>query len=180
MEALQDVSAAIHLDPNGAQAFYHRACLLQTSQPKQALRDLSVSLLLDDSAANVSAYLHRGILYTLMKWLVSTCINFLVGMGSHANTCTHTHTHTHTHTLCEATMKLFVTLRQQSSFSAPSPPPTSVQGSYTCYTRRTSLEPSAASQQPSVLTPPALEPTSAGRRHTKEMKWYVTKNTYRN
>ena len=70
VEALQDVSAAIHLDPNGAQAFYHRACLLRTSQPEQALRDLSVSLLLDDSVANVSAYVHRGVLYTRMKWLV--------------------------------------------------------------------------------------------------------------
>ena len=68
VEALQDVSAAIHLDPNGAPAFYHRACLLRTSQPEQALRDLSVSLLLDDSVANVSAYVHRGVLYTQMKW----------------------------------------------------------------------------------------------------------------
>ena len=68
VEALQDVSAAIHLDPNGAPAFYHRACLLQTSQPEQALKDLSVSLLLDDSVANVSAYVHRGVLYTQMKW----------------------------------------------------------------------------------------------------------------
>ena len=68
VEALQDVSAAIHLDPNGALVFYHRACLLRTSQPEQALRDLSISLLLDDSVANVSAYVHRGVLYTQMKW----------------------------------------------------------------------------------------------------------------
>jgi len=29
MDALRDLSAAIHLDPNGSQAFYHRACLLR-------------------------------------------------------------------------------------------------------------------------------------------------------
>ena len=74
VEALQDVSAAIHLDPNGAQAFYHRACLLRTSQPEQSLQDLSVSLLLDDSVANVSAYIHRGVLYTQMKWSVKLMI----------------------------------------------------------------------------------------------------------
>lgn len=71
MEALRDLSAAIHLDPNGSQAFYHRACLLRNSLPKQALKDFSVSLLLDDSVANVHTFIHRGVLYTQLKWYVS-------------------------------------------------------------------------------------------------------------
>ena len=29
VQALQDLSAAIHLDPNNAAAYYHRACLLR-------------------------------------------------------------------------------------------------------------------------------------------------------
>ena len=48
-------------------------CLLATfssHEPKQALRDYSISLLLDDSASNVQAYVHRGVLYTQMKWYV--------------------------------------------------------------------------------------------------------------
>ena len=81
MEALQDVSAAIHLDPNGAQAFYHRACLLRTSHPAQALRDLSVSLLLDDSVANVSARLHRGVVYAQMKWFALIKLISTVSIG---------------------------------------------------------------------------------------------------
>ncbi|XP_064400384.1 uncharacterized protein LOC135346636 isoform X3 [Halichondria panicea] len=64
VEALQDLSAAIHLEPNQAQAFFHRAYLLRESQPKQALQDFSVSLLLDDSVTNVQAFVHRGVLYT--------------------------------------------------------------------------------------------------------------------
>ncbi len=68
VEALQDLSAAIHLEPNQAQAFFHRAYLLRESQPKQALQDFSVSLLLDDSVTNVQAFVHRGVLYTQLTW----------------------------------------------------------------------------------------------------------------
>ena len=38
--------------------------------PHKALQDYSTSLLLDNSVTNVMAYLHRGILYTSMKWYV--------------------------------------------------------------------------------------------------------------
>lgn len=70
IEALQDLSAAIHLEPNGAQAFFHRAYLLRNSQPWMALKDFSVSLLLDDSVTNVNSFIHRGVLYTQLHWSV--------------------------------------------------------------------------------------------------------------
>lgn len=66
-EALQDLSAAIHLDPTQSRAYYHRACLLRAQHPQKALKDFSVSLLLDDSPANVQAYVHRGVLYTQLN-----------------------------------------------------------------------------------------------------------------
>ncbi len=66
-EALQDLSAAIHLEPSQSEAYCHRACLLRDHHPQQALKDFSVSLLLDDSPDNVQAYVHRGVLYTQMK-----------------------------------------------------------------------------------------------------------------
>lgn len=37
-EAVADLSAAIHLDPNNSVAFYHRGCLLRKAHPKQALQ----------------------------------------------------------------------------------------------------------------------------------------------
>ncbi|XP_023933515.1 uncharacterized protein LOC106162457 [Lingula anatina] len=61
--AIEDLSAAIHLDPNNSVAHYHRGCLLRKLQPKKALQDLSVSIILDDGDSNVMAYFHRGILY---------------------------------------------------------------------------------------------------------------------
>ncbi len=63
-ETLQDLSAVIHLDPGHSEAYYNRACLLRAHHPQQALKDFSVSLLLDDSQANVQAYVQRGVLYT--------------------------------------------------------------------------------------------------------------------
>lgn len=41
--AIQDLAAAIHLDPSCWQAFYYRGCILQQVDPKRALRDFSVS-----------------------------------------------------------------------------------------------------------------------------------------
>ncbi|XP_071495128.1 uncharacterized protein [Diadema antillarum] len=62
-EAVADLSAAVHLDPNNNVAFYHRGCLLRKSHPKQSLQDLSISIMLNDSYDNVMAFFHRGILY---------------------------------------------------------------------------------------------------------------------
>lgn len=69
-EALQDISASIHLEPNNHASFYMRACLLRTGDHKQALKDFSISLLLNHSVSNIHAFVHRGVLYTEMKWLV--------------------------------------------------------------------------------------------------------------
>lgn len=67
--ALRDLAAAVHFDPNNAEAFYQRGCLLRKVHPRRALQDLSVSLILDNSEKNVKAFLHRGILYTdLKRW----------------------------------------------------------------------------------------------------------------
>ncbi|XP_071949677.1 uncharacterized protein [Antedon mediterranea] len=61
--AVEDLSAAIHLDPQCSAPFFYRGCILRRCLPMKALNDLSVSLLLDDSADNIMAYMHRGILY---------------------------------------------------------------------------------------------------------------------
>ncbi|XP_071786267.1 uncharacterized protein [Asterias amurensis] len=63
VQAVEDLSSAIHLDPLSSVAFYHRGCLLRRANPKQALQDLSVSVLLDDSEDNVMAFFHRAVLY---------------------------------------------------------------------------------------------------------------------
>ena len=62
--ALDDFSVALHLNPNDWESYYHRGCLLRRVDPKQALQDLSVSLLLENGYENLDAFLHRGILYT--------------------------------------------------------------------------------------------------------------------
>eukprot|EP00063_Salmo_salar_P075225 XP_014050060.1 PREDICTED: tetratricopeptide repeat protein 6 isoform X1 [Salmo salar] len=63
-EAIEDFSLAVHLDPNAWLAFYHRGCLLRKMMPDIALQDLSISVLINDSQENLSAFLHRGLLYT--------------------------------------------------------------------------------------------------------------------
>ncbi|MGH0182233.1 UNVERIFIED_CONTAM: hypothetical protein FKN15_009259 [Acipenser sinensis] len=73
-QAVEDLSAAVHLDPNNWIAFYHRGCLLRKSHCEIALRDLSVSVLINDSVDNLNAFLHRGILYTeLNQWMQAIC-----------------------------------------------------------------------------------------------------------
>ncbi|XP_067848274.1 uncharacterized protein ttc6 [Heptranchias perlo] len=68
-EAIEDLSAAIHLDPNCWVAFYHRGCLLRKIHPIQALQDFSVSVLINDELENLDSFLHRGILYAeLNQW----------------------------------------------------------------------------------------------------------------
>ncbi|XP_075049738.1 tetratricopeptide repeat protein 6 [Mixophyes fleayi] len=63
-EAAEDFSSVIHLDPKNWIAFYYRGCLLRKCYPQHALKDFSVSVLLHDGFENLSAFLHRGILYT--------------------------------------------------------------------------------------------------------------------
>ncbi|XP_073495033.1 tetratricopeptide repeat protein 6 isoform X2 [Phyllobates terribilis] len=63
-EAAEDFSAVIHLDPRNWMAFYYRGSLLRKCYPKHALQDFSISVLLHDGFENLSAFLHRGVLYT--------------------------------------------------------------------------------------------------------------------
>nr|XP_015206045.1 PREDICTED: tetratricopeptide repeat protein 6 isoform X1 [Lepisosteus oculatus] len=73
-EAIEDLSAAAHLDPSNWVAFYYRGCLLRKIHPEMALRDLSVSVLINDSFENLGALLHRGILYTdYSQWAQAIC-----------------------------------------------------------------------------------------------------------
>ncbi|XP_067933193.1 uncharacterized protein [Watersipora subatra] len=66
-KAVQDLSAAIHLDPNNWQAFFHRACIFRKMMPKQSLLDYSMSILINDSEENIRSLLHRGVLYDAMN-----------------------------------------------------------------------------------------------------------------
>ena len=59
-KAVQDLSAAIHLDPNNWEALFHRACIFRKVMPKQALLDYSMSILINDSEDNIKSLLHRG------------------------------------------------------------------------------------------------------------------------
>jgi tetratricopeptide (TPR) repeat protein len=61
--ALADFSATLHYDPSNWKAYYHRACLLRTCNPDQALKDFSISLLINPEYDNVGAYLHRALIY---------------------------------------------------------------------------------------------------------------------
>ncbi|XP_048830069.1 uncharacterized protein LOC125707163 [Brienomyrus brachyistius] len=66
-EAVADLGLAVQLDPNNWTSFYLRGCLLRKKQPEAALRDLSVSVLINNSTENVRAFLHRGLLYVGLK-----------------------------------------------------------------------------------------------------------------
>ncbi|XP_067388344.1 tetratricopeptide repeat protein 6 [Emydura macquarii macquarii] len=72
--AMEDFSAAVHLDPSNWLAFYCRGCILRKIDPKRALQDFSVSVLLNDSFENLSSFIHRGILYTEQcNWSLAIC-----------------------------------------------------------------------------------------------------------
>ncbi|KAL0968964.1 hypothetical protein UPYG_G00220560 [Umbra pygmaea] len=75
-EAIDDFSLAIHLDPNSWLAFYHRGCLLRKIMPDTALRDLSTSVLINDSQENLRAFLHRGLLYTERRLWQQAVLDF--------------------------------------------------------------------------------------------------------
>ncbi|CAF3956513.1 unnamed protein product [Rotaria sordida] len=61
--ALADFSATVHYDPSNWLAYYYRACLLRTCNSYQALKDFSISLLINPEYENVSSYLHRALIY---------------------------------------------------------------------------------------------------------------------
>ncbi|XP_073784282.1 tetratricopeptide repeat protein 6 isoform X4 [Danio rerio] len=68
-KSVEDLSLAVHLNPADWLAFYHRGCLLREIMPHLALRDFSTSVLINDSAENWRAFLHRGMVYvTLQHW----------------------------------------------------------------------------------------------------------------
>ncbi|XP_019406671.1 PREDICTED: tetratricopeptide repeat protein 6 [Crocodylus porosus] len=72
--ATEDFSAAIHLDPLNWFAFYYRGCMLRKIDPKRALQDFSVSVLLNDTFENLSSFFHRGILYAEQScWSLAIC-----------------------------------------------------------------------------------------------------------
>nr|XP_060610425.1 tetratricopeptide repeat protein 6 [Anolis sagrei ordinatus] len=73
-KAAEDLCAAIHLNPCNWIAYYYRGCILRKLNPKQALQDFSVSVLLNYSYDNLGAFLHRGILYAELKeWALAIC-----------------------------------------------------------------------------------------------------------
>ncbi|OWK08861.1 hypothetical protein Celaphus_00015432, partial [Cervus elaphus hippelaphus] len=73
-QAVQDLSIAVHLEPNNWLALYYRACLFRKSNPLRALQDYSVSALINDGYENLSCFLHRGILYADLKlWWLAIC-----------------------------------------------------------------------------------------------------------
>jgi tetratricopeptide (TPR) repeat protein len=65
--ALVDYSQAIHLDPNNSSVLARRGAILRHIHPRRCINDLSLSILLDSSTVNVSAYLHRGLAYIGLK-----------------------------------------------------------------------------------------------------------------
>ncbi|CAF3955418.1 unnamed protein product, partial [Adineta steineri] len=61
--ALADFSATLHYDPSNSSAYYHRGLLLRICNPAQAIKDFSISLLLNSEYDNLGAYLHRALIY---------------------------------------------------------------------------------------------------------------------
>ncbi|XP_064920077.1 tetratricopeptide repeat protein 6 isoform X2 [Columba livia] len=72
--AMQDLAAAIQLDPSCWLAFYYRGCVLRQTDPKRALQDFSVSVLINDTKENIYSFLHRGIVYSEQcQWSLAIC-----------------------------------------------------------------------------------------------------------
>jgi tetratricopeptide (TPR) repeat protein len=61
--ALTDFCATLHYDPSNWSAYYYRACLVRRCDPKQALQDYSISLLINAEYENLGSYLHRALIY---------------------------------------------------------------------------------------------------------------------
>lgn len=66
-EALKDLNMAIRITPGKFDLYYYRGNLFRKRNPTRALQDLSVSILLNDSSANIEAYYSRALLYTTLN-----------------------------------------------------------------------------------------------------------------
>ena len=75
--AIQDLCQCIHLDPSNHLAFFWRGCLLRDCHPKRALRDLGISLMLDDGVENMATYLNRAVLYMQLKQFHQAIADFV-------------------------------------------------------------------------------------------------------
>ncbi|XP_015720531.1 tetratricopeptide repeat protein 6 isoform X2 [Coturnix japonica] len=72
--AIHDLAAAIRLDPSCWLAFYNRGYILREIDPKRALQDFSVSVLINDTQENFSSFLYRGVIYSnQQQWLLAIC-----------------------------------------------------------------------------------------------------------
>ncbi|KAJ2995748.1 cytochrome c oxidase subunit 1 [Globomyces sp. JEL0801] len=61
IDAMEDLTQAIRICPNKSSYFFHRACLLREQNPKAAVEDFSIAILLDNSNQSADAYFHRAI-----------------------------------------------------------------------------------------------------------------------
>jgi tetratricopeptide (TPR) repeat protein len=66
-DAMRCYCQAIHLDPDNSFVYYRRGCLLRRLSPPRAIIDFSLSLIVDDSFANIGAFFHRGLAYIQNK-----------------------------------------------------------------------------------------------------------------
>ncbi|NXG30819.1 TTC6 protein, partial [Dromaius novaehollandiae] len=72
--AIEDLTAALHLDPFCWLAFFYRGCILRHIDPKRAVQDFSVSVLINDTQENFCSFLHRGIIYSEQcQWSLAIC-----------------------------------------------------------------------------------------------------------
>ncbi|KAJ3299237.1 cytochrome c oxidase subunit 1 [Borealophlyctis nickersoniae] len=62
-EALADLTKAVQLMPDRADIFMYRASLVRERNPRRAIEDYSISILLDDSPSNIDAFYQRAGLY---------------------------------------------------------------------------------------------------------------------
>ncbi|KAI3381282.1 hypothetical protein SNEBB_010106 [Seison nebaliae] len=65
--ALNDFCMAIRLDPLSSEVYYYRACLISKNHVKEAINDLSYSIMLCHNSSNIRSYIHRGLLYQRIK-----------------------------------------------------------------------------------------------------------------
>lgn len=61
---IKDLTNAVKLAPSSAENYFYRGCLFRDRNKHRAIRDFSISLLLDHSINNVDSYYFRGICYS--------------------------------------------------------------------------------------------------------------------